>query len=271
MGRKRGLMKNLLDYRAAVANLGFFQAFFYKWQKLNSRWSKKGQHLRLYSRFSQFPLYFRTGTSDIDAFCQIFVAREYRCLDELREASLIIDCGANVGYSSAYFLSQFPNTYVIAIEPDRGNFDLMLKNLAPYEGRYKGICSAIWSKSAGLVFSEVPFGDGREWARTVREAKDGEAAAMVACDIGTLFKDSGFERVTVLKIDIEGSEAEVFSSSGYKAWINRVDNLVVELHGNDCQSIFLKAITPEGFKVSKCDELTVCKRQPQALGVGQID
>lgn len=268
MSRKRGIVKNLLDYRAAIANLGFFQALFYKWQKLRSRWSKRGQHLRLYSRYSRFPLYFRTGTSDIDAFCQIFVAREYRCLDELSDASLIMDCGANVGYASAYFLSRFPNAHVIAVEPDRENFALMEKNLRPYKGRYRTICSAIWSRDAGLVFSEVPFGDGREWARTVREAKEGEDAVMVAHDIDTLFKESGFGRISVLKIDIEGSEAQVFSSAGYKTWINHVDNLVIELHGHECQAIFLKAISPEDFNVSKCDELTVCKRPP--MGVAQF-
>jgi FkbM family methyltransferase len=253
---------NLHDYLTAVANLGLLPAIFYKYQKFRSGLLNKADSLTLLSKYSRFPLQFRSQTSDIDAFSQIFVAREYRCLDELREAPLVIDCGANVGYSSAYFLSRFPNAYLIAIEPDKRNFELVEKNLAPYEGRFRAICSAIWSRSADLVFSEVRIGDGREWSRTVREAKEGEEPAMTAYDVGTLFRESGFERIAVLKIDIEGSEVEVFSSSEYKSWIQYVDNLVIELHGSECRSNFLNAIAPENFSVSQCDELTVCKRRP---------
>ena len=75
----------------------------------------------LRSRYAEFPLKCRPKTTDIRVFRQIYVSREYRCLDEVRDAGLIIDCGANVGYSSAYFLTRFPKSYLIAIEPDPGN------------------------------------------------------------------------------------------------------------------------------------------------------
>jgi hypothetical protein len=111
----------------------------------------------------------------------------------------------------------------------------------------------------GLVLSEVPFGDGREWARTVRETRNGEKPTMTATDIGTLLEDSGYERISILKIDIEGAESVVFSSN-YESWIEKVDNLVIELHGDECRSIFRKAILNADFNLSQCDELTVCKR-----------
>jgi FkbM family methyltransferase len=262
MSGLRTLSTAFRDYRKAVQNLGALQAVLYKTQKFRSRYRPKGEHLVLYSKHSRFPLTFRSHTSDVDAFSQIFVAREYRCLDDLPDAPFIIDCGANVGYASAYFLSRFPKAYVVAVEPDPENFSLLKKNLAPYEGRYRAICSAIWSRNAGLVFSEAPFGDGREWSRTVREAKAGEEPAMTASDIGTLFRDAGVDRIAVLKIDIEGSEVEVFSSSEHREWIQQVDNLVIELHGSECRSAFLSAIASENFSISRCDELTVCKRQP---------
>jgi len=52
-------------------------------------------------------------------------------INNLSNADLIIDAGANVGYSSVYFLSNFPNCRVIAIEPDGDNFASLQKNLAP--------------------------------------------------------------------------------------------------------------------------------------------
>jgi FkbM family methyltransferase len=212
----------------------------------------------LRSRYAQFPLKCRPNTSDIDVFRQVYVIREYRCLDDIRDAGLIIDCGANVGYSSAYFLSRFPKSYLMAIEPDPGNFSLLETNLAPYDNRYRAICSAVWSHPVALLLSEVPFRDGKEWARTVREPRNGEKATMTSIDIGTLLAASGYDRISILKVDIEGAESIVFSSN-YETWIGKVDNLVIELHNDECRSIFRKAISNVNFCISECDELVVCR------------
>jgi FkbM family methyltransferase len=198
-------------------------------------------------------------TSDINVFTQIFMSREYRCLDEVQDPGLIIDCGANVGYSSAYFLSKFPNARLIAVEPDPENFAMVLNNIRPFGGRATPICSGVWSRQVGLVFSEEPFGDGREWARTVGAARDGEDPALMATDIGTLLQESGFERISILKVDIEGSEAEVFGSN-YESWIGKVDNLVIELHGAKCEQIFAAAIAKQNFRIEQHHELVVCKK-----------
>ncbi|MFY8155090.1 MAG: EamA family transporter, partial [Hyphomicrobiales bacterium] len=57
-----------------------------------------------------------------------------------------------------------------------------------------------------------------------------------------IMRIAGCESVdAVLKVDIEGSEAEVFSRHT-DGWIDRVDNLVVELHGDRCREVVLAAI-----------------------------
>ena len=45
-------------------------------------------------------LFVRRGSSDLDVFDQIFIQNEYGCLDDLTDVRFVIDCGANVGYSS---------------------------------------------------------------------------------------------------------------------------------------------------------------------------
>jgi hypothetical protein len=65
--------------------------------------------VRLRSKDAAHALLCRPGTSDKWIFDQIFIQREYRSLDDLEEAGLIIDCGANVGNSAAYLLTHFPN------------------------------------------------------------------------------------------------------------------------------------------------------------------
>ena len=252
--------RGLRDYWTAILNLGLWQAALYKIQKSRSRGMRHGEVFELRSRHAAEPLACRAHTSDADAFSQIFVAREFRCFDGIGAAPLIIDCGANVGYASVYFLNRYPTATLIAIEPDPGNFALLQRNVAPYGARCRAICAAVWSKQTGLKFSDVPFGDGREWSRSVTEVSDGQSETIRAVDIGTLLRESGVSRVSILKIDIEGAEVEVFGAPGCREWLPKVDNLAIELHGEHAKQVFYEAVGPERFVISRSDELTVCMR-----------
>ena len=250
--------------RAHVDSLGAAETALYAFQRLRLGLApSRAPYVRLASKHSAHRLFCRPGTSDLAVFAQIYCTREYRCLDDVRDARLVIDCGANVGYASTYFLTRFPDADVIAVEPDRANFDALRANVAPYGARCKTVNTGIWSHPTGLVMSDEPWGDGREWARTVRPARVGETPAMTATDISSLLEDSGHSRISVLKIDIEGAEAVVFGAN-YHQWLSRVDNLVIELHGNRERAIVLEAIASDSFVTSECDELFVCKRATDA-------
>lgn len=219
--------------------------------------------LTLTTELARHALQYRPGTSDLDVFHQIFVEREYSCLDDLEGVQLIIDCGANVGYSAAYLLSRFPTSHVIAIEPDPENFAVLRDNLAPYGDSAELLRSAAWSHPTGLVLSRVPYRDGREWTRQVRECRPGEMADLLAVDIGSILRRAAGERISILKMDIEGAEGVVFGSN-YESWIDLIDTIVIELHDDSvfggCSATFAKAISGRGFAVTRHGELTVCKR-----------
>ena len=215
------------------------------------------------SKYSRFDLMCRAGSSDIQVFDQIFQVREYRCLDDVTTADLIIDCGANVGYSAVYFLSRYPDATLVAVEPDPQNFNVLETNVRPFGTRATCIRSGVWSHPTGLVIARDSLGLGKEWGRTVRETVVGETPDFHANDIGSILERTGKGRISILKIDIEGSEAEVFSKN-YEGWIDKVDNLVIELHGAHCCEVFSKAISGRGFRLSHCEELTVCTRPTRA-------
>ena len=252
------MVQRVRHYRLLIGSLGLWQFLFYKLQQLRVRFLHITRPISLRTKLARFPLQFRPLTSDHAVFFQIFVRQEYRCLLEIPDPNLIIDCGANVGYSSAYFLSRFPNAFVIAVEPDSENLALLKANLSPFTGRYHVLCSAVWSHETRLTFSGLSR-PGDEWSRQVKPAIDAQPTTISATDIGTLLKQSGYQRISILKIDIEGSEAAVFSAN-YENWISKVDNLLIELHGDDCRAIFENAIAAQNFVVSQCDELIVCRR-----------
>ena len=246
-----------------IPNLGWVQTGMYIMQTIRCALLNETRNYQLWSRNSKFPLICRSNTSDIDVFKQIFVGREYSCFDDLSNVDLVIDCGANVGYSSAYFLTRFPKCNVICVEPDQSNFTMLEKNLAPYKDRVKLIRSGIWSHPTDLKILEVPYGDGREWAVQVRECKPDETPELQAIDIGTLLEESGFNKISILKIDVEGAEAVVFGKN-YESWLPFAENIVIELHddsffGPASEIVFNTISSCKLFDISKSGELSVFK------------
>lgn len=246
-----------------VRNLGFMSALSFKYRERQIRRLREGDRYTLRAKHARYPLVLRAGASDLAVFQQIFMTREYACFDDLKNAGLIIDCGANAGFSTAYFASRFPQSEIIAIEPDPENFEMLRRNTAPYGDRVEIRQTAVWSHAARLTISEAPYRDGLHWTRQVRECAPEEPGGFDAIDLGGILEASGHERISILKMDIEGAEAVVLAQNT-EPWIDRVDNLAIELHDDagfgDSRGAFERAIEGGGWTVSRSGELTVCRR-----------
>lgn len=219
-----------------------------------------GQELTFTSKRLRYPVVARNGTSDISVFYQIFIDREYSCLDGIKAPDLIIDLGANVGYSSAYFLSRYPDCTILAVEPDPDNFALLQRNVAPYGNRCRTLQAAIWGHPGQLQF-KAPLKRGAEWGRALEVADDCAAVQsgedpVEGITMAKLLEMSPFPRVSILKIDIEGAELELFGHD--TAWLDRVDHMVIELHGDQARDCFFRAIEGRNFDISSSGELTCC-------------
>ena len=199
------------------------------------------------------------GSSDINVFYQIFVVEEYAVLRELTGVATVLDLGANVGYSSAYFLSCFPSARVLAVEPDDSNFRLCRSNLAPYNDRVQVVHGAVWAERKRLSLSRSQFGDGREWATQVSEGDDEGHGDVQAFDMNSLIELAGGGPVDLLKIDIERSELAVFGSPLAQTWLPKVRNICIELHGKDCEDALFSALAGYDYELSHSDELTICR------------
>jgi len=208
------------------------------------------------------PLGIRHDSSDLDVFAQIFFQQEYAPLYAMTDVHFVIDCGANVGYSSACFLSRYPNCHVVAVEPDRDNFAMLQRNLLPYGNRVTLIRAGVWSHSGPLVMSQEVYRDGREWSKQVRQCEPDEAADFEGVTIPSLLASSGYDRISLLKVDVEGAEAVIFRDNVH--WLDMVDAIAIELHddsqfGNGSE-VFFSSIRGQEFEVSRSGELTICHR-----------
>jgi FkbM family methyltransferase len=170
-------------------------------------------------------VHLRLGTTDPATYRKVFVEEEYR-VSPGKRPHVILDAGANIGLTSIYFARRFPDATIIAIEPERSNVDLLMRNVAPY-GNVRVVEAALWSEECELQLEDPGIG---KWGfRVERATRAGAPSHSVrGITVETMLNDFGLERIDVLKLDIEGAEREVLAASA--AWIDRVGILVAELH-----------------------------------------
>jgi len=197
-------------------------------------------------------------SSDDFVFDQIFVEHEYEELcKHIEPPAFILDLGANVGYASALFASRFPEARILAVEPHPGNYEACRENLEPYGARIKTLQGAVWSRRSHLAIALTGHCDNREWSARVIEPASNQTAEVEAWDMSTLLDMAGESVVDLAKIDIEGSEAEVFASRAQR-WLPRVKNICIELHGDNCRTAFFEALKGYQYDVIECREYTLC-------------
>ena len=168
------------------------------------------------------PVYVRVPSSDVRLFKGIIVRGEYGYAPLPETAEAIIDAGANTGLATAFFAARYPRAKIVALEPDAGNFAMLQKNTKSC-ANVIAERAALWNEEKTLRLSNPGRG---EWGFTVGETGEGETVPAVTVD--GIMNRHNIGRVSILKVDIEGAELEVFANS--PPWIERADSVIVETH-----------------------------------------
>jgi FkbM family methyltransferase len=169
------------------------------------------------------PLWARAGTSDVETFEEVFVERQYEIPFERLAPRRILDLGANVGYASVWFASRWGDADILAVEPAAGNIALLERNTEPWP-RIARRQAAVWPRAA-----QVSVANPHDAANAFRMSEDASGAdAVPGFTIADLMAQQGWDEIDVLKMDVEGAEAEILR--GDTRWLDRVGIFVVELH-----------------------------------------
>lgn len=191
----------------------------------------------------------RLGSSDRSVLHEVFMVGEYdQALAALGESpvELIVDLGANVGYTVRLWMAHFPGARILAVEPSSGNYAACLLNVqnGPSPGRVT-VERAFIGESDGVAWLDTAI-DEKNFRMVNRAAAGAESAPRLA--MPTLLAKAGERgRVDLLKCDIEGSERELFRDCS--AWINQVRCVVVEFHPPYDMQALLADITRGGAEV----------------------
>ena len=177
----------------------------------------------------------RNSLSDYSIFWQCIVNRQYDLSDmkqyeailkkynntiDCGDTPLIIDCGGNIGLSSIYFAKMFPKAQIIVLEPEKNNFSILLKNIEGYKN-IKALQAAIWSHEDKLYISNPDAGSA---SFEVKESTNISNKQIRGISVNSLTEG---KEILLMKIDIEGSQKELFIKN--TQWVNKTDLIILEL------------------------------------------
>ena len=118
------------------------------WNAARGKLAKKPVLLQAAVSGNHSPVYLRVLLTDVMVYEQIFLKKEYH-FEVNKEPEFIIDAGANIGFASVYFANKFPKARILAIEPEKDNFEILVKNAAPYPN-IEPLRGALWGEKEEL-------------------------------------------------------------------------------------------------------------------------
>jgi FkbM family methyltransferase len=195
-----------------------------------------GQHVMSFRVAGLGKIYLRPDNSDAATFNQVFVDRSYdlrpfgqnkRVMDTYARIlasgrrPVIIDGGANVGAAALWFQAHFPEACIIAIEPNPPTAEICRLNASDHAAIQ--VVEAALGSSPGFVRLEST---NESWAtQTIRE--EGAGTTLMTIEEAQALAGPDSE-LFIVKIDIEGFEADLFGSN--TKWLANTPVVMIEPH-----------------------------------------
>ena len=225
-----------LDALSVVRLLGCAEAL----QVLKGSLPARSKLVTVHPRNLQHPFVFRSGTSDVTELICTIGRESYGQYFPDGDIRVILDVGANIGDTAAWYLSRFPKSRVYSIEPDAANCALYRQNCEPYGARAVLQQGALWWAEEELWLTTTSQPD------CYSVGADGEGIPVRAFTVPGLMQLWDIQIIDIFKCDIEGAEIEIFSK-GSLDWLQQVRCVVIETHSPECLATVSRPLREAGF------------------------
>jgi FkbM family methyltransferase len=192
-------------------------------------------------------IFIRIYAGDIDIFYEIFYKKIYE-LPNYSPRGIIIDAGANVGFATLYFISQIPGATIYCIEPDPDNFAFLKKNLSGEinSGNVVPVQAALASRDGHMHLKKSHF----KYNSGITGVGNENSIKVSTYSVKGFLNKFNIEKVSLFKIDIEGSEENVFEEDS--SWLVEVSDVLIEIHSKKIKELCFKKFELEKFRFLPC-------------------
>jgi FkbM family methyltransferase len=167
---------------------------------------------------------------------------------------VILDLGANAGYTVAHLAWLYPHARIIGLEMDETNAQLARINVAAFLPRCHIIHAAAWTEDGWIT-----YGGEREEAYKIceiQESPPAEIGRAPARGLNSILAEFGLDRIDFVKMDIEGAEMALLTEA--TEWLDRVMCLKVEIHPPATVERTIHALAAKGFTAWRDDQHPAC-------------
>jgi FkbM family methyltransferase len=199
--------------------------------------------------------------SDYNVFKQIFNHKEFEVVLKMislnkksNKEIIIIDAGANVGYTSLFFNHFLDSSKVFGIEPSKENCEIYnlnardFNNIKTYQ---KALCEKI-NVSFNL---NSDFRDGKDWSISTKENQNG---AIQGVTIQEIIDENNLDYISLLKIDIEGAERFIFKKENNLDYLKITEIIAIEIHDEfEIRESINEILIENNFYLLESGELTI--------------
>ena len=181
-------------------------------------------------------------------FKAIFLGQAYHFITDKMDP-FIIDCGSNIGVSVLYFKMIYPDSEILAFEPDREAYSCLETNV-----RLNGLKSVeIVNKAISNKEGEIDFwfdqdNPGALKMSTIRERIPKQRQVVEATSLSKYID----REVDFVKMDVEGAELDIVEELNNESKLRYIKQMVIEYHHHiirdaDVFSRILRILEDAGF------------------------
>jgi FkbM family methyltransferase len=201
----------------------------------------------------QYPLYVRSGTPDAVEIVHSVIRETYGKYLPDGDVKFVIDAGAYIGDTAAWYLSKFPASRIVALEPNPDSFAMLEMNCAAYGERARVINGALWFEDGEL---DLVFDPTTPTGNSVAQHETLGTNRCAAFSLNTILEQAGADEIDILKVDIEGAELELFCENP-DPWLSRTRYITMEIHSPEAYAAVLAATQRHGFARRRYHELFI--------------
>lgn len=188
---------------------------------------------------------------------EVFLRRDY---GDVSPGATVLDLGASTGVFAVFAAASAPGARIIAYEPMRGAFELLVENVRRNDADV--VCHNAAVTATGAEAALYIDGEGLFFPSLVPPASRARSVSVPSVTLEQVLERDRLSTVDLLKLDIEGAEYEVLYNTP-RDCLDRIAEIRMEAHDLDTEDRNARAL--ERFLAASGFRITRAQREPTGV------